>query len=189
MAARWTSAREIARLKPIREFEKSGQGGDDDSFIHSFAKILCAALLVAALPAAHAAELDPKAVVYKLPDQIKWGLVTPAGNQQVVLFGDPSKPGQYGVLLRWLAGNHFSRPHFHPHDRFITVISGTWGVGTGPQFDPANASVPMPAGSFVTHFGQQVHWDGAKDVDAVILIFGERPATATPFVAASEMKK
>jgi quercetin dioxygenase-like cupin family protein len=168
MAARWTSAREIARLKPIREFEKSGQGGDDDSFIHSFAKILCAALLVAALPAAHAAELDPKAVVYKLPDQIKWGPVTPAGNQQVVLFG---------------------RPHFHPHDRFITVISGTWWVGTGPQFDPANASVPMPAGSFVTHFGQQVHWDGAKDVDAVILIFGERPATATPFVAASEMKK
>jgi hypothetical protein len=40
--------------------------------IHSFAKILCAALLVAALPATHAAELDPKAVVYKLPDQIKW---------------------------------------------------------------------------------------------------------------------
>src|ERR1019366_3998057 len=33
MAARWTLAREIARLKPIREFEKSGQGGDDDSFI------------------------------------------------------------------------------------------------------------------------------------------------------------
>lgn len=123
--------------------------------IHSFAKILCAALLVAALPAAHAAELDPKAVVYKLPDQIKWGPVTPAGNQQVVLFGDPSKPGQYGVLLRWLAGNHFSRPHFHPHDRFITVISGTWWVGTGPQFDPANASVPMPAGSFVTHFGRK----------------------------------
>ena len=79
--------------------------------IHSFAKILCAALLVAALPATHAAELDPKAVVYKLPDQIKWGPVTPAGNQQAVLFGDPSKPGQYGVLLRWLAGNHFSRPH------------------------------------------------------------------------------
>jgi hypothetical protein len=68
--------------------------------IHSFAKILCAALLVAALPATHAAELDPKAVVYKLPDQIKWGPVTPAGNQQVALFGDPSKPGQYGVLLR-----------------------------------------------------------------------------------------
>jgi hypothetical protein len=134
-----------------------------------------------------AAELDPKAVVYQLPDQIKWGPVTPAGNQQAVLFGDPTKPGLYGVLTKWTAGNHFSKPHFHPNDRFITVLSGTWWVGSGPNFDPANASVPMPAGSFVTHFGKQVHWDGAKDVDAVLLIVGEGPATATPFVAASQM--
>lgn len=32
----------------------------------------------------------------------------------------------------------------------------------------------MPAGSFVTHFGKQVHWDGAKDEDAVLLIMGEK---------------
>jgi len=131
-----------------------------------------------------AAELDPKAVVFKLPDQINWGPVTPNGNQQAILFGDPTKPGLYGVMTKWLAGNHFSRPHFHPNDRFITVLSGTWWVGSGPDFDP-NASVPMPAGSFVTHFGKQVHWDGAKDTDAVLLIVGEGPATTTPFVAAT----
>ncbi len=34
----------------------------------------------------------------------------------------------------------------------------------------------MPAGSFVTHFAKQVHWDGAKDEDAVLLIMGEGPA-------------
>ena len=131
-----------------------------------------------------AGELDPKAVVFKLPDQINWGPVTPNGNQQAVLFGDPTKPGLYGVMTRWLAGNHFSRPHFHPNDRFITVLSGTWWVGSGPDFDP-NTSVPMPAGSFVTHFGKQVHWDGAKDTDAVLLIVGEGPATTTPFVPAT----
>jgi hypothetical protein len=150
--------------------------------INSLAK-LCGALVFAVLvPAAasQAVELDPKAVVYQLPDQIKWGPVTPGGNQQAVLFGDPTKPGLYGVLTKWLAGNHFSRPHFHPHDRFITVMSGTWWVGSGPNFDP-NATVPMPAGTFVTHFGQQVHYDGAKDVDTVLLIVGEGPATATPF--------
>jgi len=38
----------------------------------------------------------------------------------------------------------------------------------------------MPPGSFVTHYGKQVHWDGAKDEDAVLLIMGEGPATATP---------
>src|SRR5215471_11780545 len=65
-----------------------------------------------------------------------WGPVTPNGNQQAVLFGDPTKPGLYGVMTKWLAGNHFSRPHFHPNDRFITVLSGTWWVGSGPDFDP-----------------------------------------------------
>jgi hypothetical protein len=34
--------------------------------------------------------------------------------------------------------------------------------------------------TFVTHFGKQVHYDGAKDEEAVLLITGERPATATP---------
>ena len=157
---------------------------------NAFAKLLAAAVLTAMLaPAAsHAVELDPKAVVYQLPDQIKWGPVTPAGNQQAVLFGDTTKPGLYGVLTKWVAGNYFSKPHFHPNDRFITVISGTRWVGSGPNFDPANGNVPMPAGYFVTHYGKQVHWDGAKDVDAVLLIVGNGPATATPFVSADQLK-
>jgi hypothetical protein len=32
--------------------------------------------------------------------------------------------------------------------------------------------VPMPSGSFVTHFGKQVHWDGAKDEEAWVLEYG-----------------
>ncbi|WP_063799814.1 cupin domain-containing protein [Bradyrhizobium jicamae] len=125
-----------------------------------------------------AAELNPAAVIYKLPDQIPWGPVNPAGAQSAVVVGDPSKPGFYMVYNRWTKGNHFSRPHFHPNDRYIVVLQGTWWVGSGPKFDPAN-STPMPAGSFVTHFGKQVHWDGAKDEDAVLLIMGEDPATST----------
>ena len=48
-----------------------------------------------------------------------------------------------------------------------------------PKFDPANTT-PMPAGSFVTHLAKQVHWDGAKDEDTILLIMGEGPATSTP---------
>jgi hypothetical protein len=55
-------------------------------------------------------------------------------------------------------------------------------VGSGSKFDPNNTT-PMPAGSFITHFGKQVHWDGAKDEDAVLLIMGEGPATATATAA------
>ena len=139
------------------------------------------ALAAAALwiGSAQAVELDPKAVVYTLPENIKWVVNERAGNAQAVITGDPSKPGLYVVLTKWLAGNHFSRPHFHPNDRYIVVLQGTWWVGSGPKFDPQNGTVPMPAGSFVTHYGKQVHWDGAKDEDTILLIMGEGPATST----------
>jgi len=130
------------------------------------------------LGASSAAELNPAAVIYKLPDQIPWGPVNASGAQTAVVVGDPTKPGFYMVYNRWTKGNHFSRPHFHPNDRYIVVLQGTWWVGSGPKFDPANTT-PMPAGSLVTHFGKQVHWDGAKDEDTVLLIMGEGPATST----------
>ena len=140
---------------------------------------LATATMLALLSAAGtgAAELDPAAVVFKLPDQINWKENATAGNANAVLYGDPSKPGLYIVLVKWHAG-HMSHPHFHPNDRFITVISGTWWVGTGTKFD-REATVPMPAGSFVTHFGKQVHYDGAKEGDTVLEIVGEGPATST----------
>jgi hypothetical protein len=137
---------------------------------------------------AHAIELDPKAVVYTLPENIKWVVNERAGNAQAVIAGDPSKAGLYVVLTKWLAGNHFSRPHFHPNDRFITVVKGTWWVGSGTNFD-TNATVPLGPGTVVTHYGKQVHYDGAKDEDAVLLIVGDGPATSTPFVAGMELPK
>jgi quercetin dioxygenase-like cupin family protein len=95
----------------------------------------------------------------------------------VILHGDPTKPGLYIVINKFKPGN-FSKPHFHPNDRFITVLKGTWWVATGTNTDKNNM-VPMPAGSFVTHFGKQVHWDGAKDEGAMVLIVGEGPSTMT----------
>jgi hypothetical protein len=148
--------------------------------MHVWRLLLAAPILALdATAPTQAVELNKAAVIYQLPDQIKWNPPSATGAQNSVLVGDPSKPGLYMVLNKWLKGNHFSRPHFHPNDRFITVIQGTWWVGTGTKFDPAN-TVPMPAGTFVTHFGKQVHWDGAKDEDAVLLIVGEGPATSTP---------
>jgi hypothetical protein len=123
--------------------------------------------------------LDPAVIAYQLPDQIKWTDNPRAGNRSAILQGDPSKPGPYAMLLQWLPGN-MSRPHFHPNDRHFIVVSGTWWVGAGPTFDP-NATVALPAGSSVTHFAKGVHFDGAKDEQATILVWGEGPATSTPF--------
>jgi quercetin dioxygenase-like cupin family protein len=135
-------------------------------------------LASALLDSGVAAELNPAALIYQRPDQIKWNAPSAAGSQNSVLVGDPSKEGLYVVRNRWLKGNHFSRPHFHPNDRFIMVLDGTWWMGSGAKFDPEH-SVPLAAGTFVTHFGKQVHWDGAKDEDASLLIVGNGPGTST----------
>src|SRR3984957_19529211 len=144
----------------------------------SLALIPAIAPLLSSGPAS-AMELNPAAVTYKLPDQIPWSSPTPAGSQNAVLAGDPTKEGLYVQMVKWLAGNHFSHPHFHPHDRFITVLKGTWWVGSGTKFDP-DGTTPMPAGTFVTHYGQQVHFDGAKNEEAILLIVGDGPETPTP---------
>jgi hypothetical protein len=132
-----------------------------------------------AASATGAVELDPKIVGFKLPDQIPWVDNPRAGNRTAVLQGDPTKAGPYAMLLTWLPGN-MSRPHFHPNDRFFIVVSGTWWVGSGPDFD-SNATVPMPAGSHVIHYAKGVHFDGAKSEPATILVWGEGPATSTPW--------
>ena len=129
-------------------------------------------------PAARGADLDRSAVDFKTPAEIKWVRNAAGTNESAVLFGDPSKPGPYVVRLRWLPG-HMSRPHFHPNDRFFVVISGTWWMGTGETFDPAS-TVPAPAGSYVIHYGGKVHYDGAKDEETVIQVWGMGPATSTP---------
>ena len=48
-----------------------------------------------------------------------------------------------------------------------------------PKFDPEKTAA-IPVGSLVTHFGKQIHYDGAKDTEEILEIVGEGPATATP---------
>jgi hypothetical protein len=120
------------------------------------------------------ADMDPKAITVVLPNDIKW--TKTATSERAVLYGDPSKPGYYVILLKWLPHNN-SRPHYHPNDRFITVLSGTWWVQTGAKYDPAGFK-PIPAGSFVVHTGKEIHYDGAKDEPCLLQIAGMGPETS-----------
>src|SRR3954470_7090380 len=140
-------------------------------------RLFAMVLLAAAAPVC-AGDIDRSVADFRTPDQIKWVRNAAGTNEQAILFGDPSKEGPYVVRLRWLKGN-MSRPHFHPHDRFFVVISGTWWVGTGERFDP-ESTVPVPAGSYVVHYGNKVHFDGAKGEECVIQVSGMGPATSTP---------
>lgn len=120
---------------------------------------------------------DPSHIPFTLPANIPWKCNDATGQCQASLFGDPSKPGIYGVLIKWLPG-HFSHPHFHSTDRFIYVISGNWWVSSSQTFD-MDKTYPIPAGSFVTDIANTVHWDGAKDVPAILELVGTGPVVTT----------
>ena len=98
------------------------------------------------------------------------------GPEPAVVWGDPKAPGKMYVVRARFSPGTFSRPHFHPEDRYITVLKGTWWVGSGPKFDK-DATYPVPAGSVVVHHGKQIHWDGAKDEEVIVQIMGIGPGT------------
>ena len=143
----------------------------------TIAKIGFATFILLAAPG-YAADINREWVDFTPPAEIKWVKNPNGSNESAVLFGDPSKPGPYVIRLKWNPGK-MSRPHFHPNDRFFIVISGTWWMGTGTKFDP-DSTVPAPAGSYVIHRAKGIHYDGAKDGEAVIQVFGMGPATSTP---------
>jgi mannose-6-phosphate isomerase-like protein (cupin superfamily) len=137
---------------------------------------LLAALL--AVPATAGGQLDRTAVDIVAPADIKWMKNAAGTNEQAILFGDPAKPGPYVMRIKWLPKNNFSRPHTHPNDRFFVVISGTWWVGSGTKYDP-DSTVAVKPGSYVIHYAGKPHYDGAKDEEAVIQVWGMGPNSTT----------
>src|SRR5712692_1659227 len=103
-----------------------------------FRRLIPVALAVAVcapLSLMQASDPDPAIMTFRLPKDIKWDSAKKSGNQAIVLFGDPNKPGEeYGIIQKWLP-HSMSRPHFHQNDRNIYVLSGTWWVGWGPKYD------------------------------------------------------
>ena len=84
------------------------------------------------------------------PGDLKWmdappGL--PPGAKMAVLEGDPNKKGPFTVRLQAPAGYKVP-PHTHPTTEHVTVISGTFNIGTGDKFDEA-AGKEMGAGGYM----------------------------------------
>jgi hypothetical protein len=81
--------------------------------MHSLTHLLLGVAASATIfTSAIAADLDPAAVAFTLPDKIEWKQGSGRA-QQAIPAGDPSKPGIYVVMVKWLPGG-MSRPHFHP---------------------------------------------------------------------------
>jgi hypothetical protein len=92
-----------------------------------------AALVVFSAVAAAQTTLDPAFVGFKLPDQIAWK--DNQSGSRTAPQGDPSKTGPYHRPAAMAAGKD-EPAAVHPNDRFFIVVSGTWWVGSGPEFKP-----------------------------------------------------
>jgi hypothetical protein len=148
-------------------------------------RTLLLAPLLASLPlalgfgTAGASVIDPAETAVTLPDAIRflpWS-GGPAGSGEVAqLYGGLDKPGPYLALMKWHPG-YFSAPHSYDTDRISVVISGTWWVNSGADFDPAEAT-PVPAGGYVLRHAHTAHYDGVPahvKEPAVIALFGIAP--------------
>ena len=99
------------------------------------------------------------------------------GVQTAVVEGDPAKPGYYLTINHFPAGV-MSRPHYHPDERYIVVLRGTWYTDEGEVFRPAEA-VPLKPGDFMRHPKGGPHYDGALNEDTWVAISGYGPTKAT----------
>lgn len=118
--------------------------------------------------------IDRNARDFKLPDQFEWkGPETGAG-KTAALFGDPSKAGMY-VQITKRGPNVWSQPHSHPNERFITVLAGTFLIGTGAKFDKNN-TVAIGPGGVVHDLPNQMHYDGTGPEGATLEFIAMGPA-------------
>jgi quercetin dioxygenase-like cupin family protein len=124
--------------------------------------------------------VDNSPFVRITPAEVHWqDLPDGHGVQMAILLGDPSKAGGTYVIRVKFPPHLMDSPHWHPHDRYVTVLQGTWYTGTGDTFDPARA-VPLKAGSLMFHPAKASHWDGsAGDETVIVQIMGEGPGTTT----------
>ena len=106
------------------------------------------------------------------PDQLVWKPIIP-GAEMAVVFGDPAKKGGLYVIRIRSKGEVKVPPHWHVTDEHLTVLEGSFWIGSGEQFDSSKlkemklgAHAMMPAG--VRHFS-------LTKADNVIELFGEAP--------------
>ena len=157
----------------------------EDRAICSMRRGMLLAPFLAALPlellggAVRAGQVDPAETAITLSDAIKWSAWSggpPHSGEVATLYGGLDTPGPYLVLMKWNPG-YMSAPHSYATDRLSLVLSGTWWVNSGADFDPDN-TVPVPAGGFVRRFAHTPHYDGVKRgarEPAVIALFGIAP--------------
>ena len=134
-------------------------------------------LAISTLPMAQnaACQETPPGFAQVLPDQVNWsaGKATPPGGEGAPIYGDARKPGLFIVRFKQPA-DYKVPPHRHPEERVYTVMSGTFYIGFGDQFDPSRLKA-FPAGSVFVVPANASHFHWMRSGEAVVQITGVGP--------------
>jgi len=133
--------------------------------MHAFfrASAAVSAAMFLAAPIARAEDAAPKFID---PATLQFA-PTPVGVAVAPVVGTAAQPGGIYVVFAKYAAGVKSVPHTHPDQRVVTVLSGVFYAGSGPEFDEKSAKA-LPAGSVFVVPANVVHWGFARD-EAVLL--------------------
>jgi hypothetical protein len=109
------------------------------------------------------------------PDQLQWGKPPPGlppSAEVAVLDGDPTQPGLFALRMRLPDGTPI-RPHWHPTDEQVTVISGHLGVGMGDTWSPQQMK-DLPPGGFVSLPARHRHFAIARG-ETIVQVVSQGP--------------
>ena len=110
------------------------------------------------------------------PDTIPWVPAPPVvrpGAQFAVLEGDPAaSTGDFTIRLKMPDGFRIA-PHFHPQRENVTIISGTFKVGMGDEFE-TNKMKAFTAGSFA-FLDPDMHHYAMACGETIVQVHGKSP--------------
>ncbi len=122
------------------------------------------------------------------PDELKWTDVAslPAGAKQAVIEGPLNDTVPVTFRLRFPA-NYEVPAHWHPAIEHVTVISGTFNMGTGDQLDRSQTRA-LSAGSVAIMQAKTNHFAWTSE-ETIIQIHGVGPWTINYVNPADDPRK
>jgi quercetin dioxygenase-like cupin family protein len=148
--------------------------------------LLASCLALASIPMFAMAQDTHHATVQA--DGLKWSAPAAYGKgaQIAVVKGDPTKEGMYVVRLKVPAG--FQIPaHTHPNDENVTVLSGSFNIGTGDKLDEKKGML-IRAGGYSYVAKGMTHYAWFTE-ETVLQLHGMGPQGITYVNAADDPRK
>ena len=124
-----------------------------------------------------------------MPDALKWVQpgTLPPGAQLAIVQGDPGKEGPFAYRVK-VPAKYTIPPHFHKAIENVTVLAGTFYIGSSPKFD-SGAGQPIPTGGFFSVPATHPHYAWTTDGEALIQVHGVGPTDITYVNPADDPRK